>query len=200
MYIHILSGLDCFDREMWPPKQPNAAPSESEASALMKLLERQESLVSSIESLRKETDVEHQRLSCKATMLHDTLKHMEHLNSMRRRMQSECYPWLDGLSKLLLDMEAKRDFLQPLFDGTSTVLDGFSAINDAIDLLKLKIKTAFDQLPDFFAIVAREFYSTDMLRAQTASAIASFSDYGQCCSAEHRTPAEWCSSPSSPAT
>ena len=160
---------------MWPPKQPNAAPSDSESKALMKLLERQENLVLSIEDLRKETDVEHQRLSSKATMLQETLKHMEYLKRLRATVQSESFHWLDVLSKALLDLEAKREFLHPLFDGTTATLDSFSAIDDAFNLLKSTMETAFGQLPNFFANVARESYSTDMLRAQITDAMTSFS-------------------------
>ena len=141
----------------------------------MKLLERQENLVSSIENLRKETDVEHQRLSSKATMLQETLKHMEYLNNLRGKVQLESFHWLDVLSKALLDLEAKREFLHPLFDSTTATLDGFSAINDAFNLLKSTMETAFGQLPSFFANVARESYSTDMLCAQITDEMTSFS-------------------------
>src|SRR5258706_1139695 len=175
MYIHTLSDFDSFDREMWPPKQPNAAPSELESRALMTLLERQEGLVLSIENLQKETDAEHQRLSSKAAMLRDALKHMEYLNRLRVTIRSEGFIWLDQLSKAISDMEAKRAFLRPLFNGATTILDGFSAVNDAFDRLKSRIETAFSQLPDFFAKVAWESYSVDMLCAQTTDAIASFS-------------------------
>ena len=141
----------------------------------MTLLERQEGLVLSIENLRKETAEEHQRLSSKATMLRDALKHMEDLNRLRVLLRSEGFTWLDQLSKAISDMEAKRDFLHPLFDGATTTLDGFSAVNDAIDLLKSRIETAFSQLPNFFAKVAWESYSVNMLCAQTTDTIASFS-------------------------
>ena len=141
----------------------------------MKLLERQEDLVSSIENLRKETDMEHQRLSSKATMLQETLKHMEYLNKLRTTVQLESFHRLDVLSKALLDLEAKREFLHPLFDGTTATLDKFSAINDAFNLLKSTMETAFGQLPNFFANVARESYSTDMLCAQITEAMTSFS-------------------------
>jgi hypothetical protein len=141
----------------------------------MKLLERQESLVSSIESVRMETDAEQHRLSCKATMLKETLKHMEHLNRLRVTVQLESFHRLDVLSKALLDMETKRDFLHPLFDGTTAILDSFSAVNEAFNHLKSTIETAFGQLPNFFATVARESYSTDMLCAQITDAMNSFS-------------------------
>ena len=160
---------------MWPPKQLNAAPTESESRALMALIERQEGLVSSIETLRKETDAEHQRLSSKAAMLRDALQQMEYLNRLRTLIRSEGFNWLDQLSKAILDMEAKRDFLEPLFHGATTTLDGLSAVNDAFNLLKSRIETAFSQLPNFFATVAQESYGTDMLCAQTTDAIASFS-------------------------
>ena len=141
----------------------------------MTLLERQEGLVLSIENLRKETDAEHERLSSKAAMLRDALKHMEYLNRLHVIIQSEGFTWLDQLSESILDMEAKRDFLHPLFDSVTTTLDGFSAVNDAINLLKSRIETAFSQLPNFFAKVAWESYSVDMLCAQTTDTIASFS-------------------------
>lgn len=141
----------------------------------MTLLERQEGLVLSIETLRKETDAEHQRLSSKAAMLRDALKHMEYLNRLHTLIQSEGFNWMDHLSKAILDMEAKRDFLAPLFQGATTTLDGLSAVNDAFNLLKSRIETAFSQLPNFFATVAQESYSTDMLCAQTTDAITSFS-------------------------
>jgi len=141
----------------------------------MELLEEQESLVSSIENLRIERDAEHQRLSTKAMMLQETLKNMEYLNGQGRAVQSECFHQLDTLSKALLDMETKRDFLRSLFDGTTATLDSLTAVNDAITLLKSTIETAFGQLPNFFAIVARESYSTEMLCAQITNAIASFS-------------------------
>jgi hypothetical protein len=175
MYIHPLSGPDRFDRDIWPPKQPNAAPSEPESRELMKLLEEQESLVLSIEKLRMENDAKHQRLSCKGTMLKETLKHMEDLNGLGRSVKPECFHWLDALSKALLDMETKRDFLHPLFDGTTATLDSFSAVNGAVNVLKSTIETAFGQLPNFFAMVARESYSTDMLCAQITDTITSFS-------------------------
>jgi hypothetical protein len=140
----------------------------------MKLLEQQENLVLSIEKLRMENDAEHQRLSCKGTMLQESLKHMEELNGLGKTVEPECFHWLDALSKALMDMETKRDFLHPLFDGTTATLDSFSAINNAANVLKLTIETAFGQLPDFFAVVARESYSTDMLCAQIANMITSF--------------------------
>jgi len=141
----------------------------------MELLEEQESLVSSIERLRIEKGAEHQRLSSKGTMLQETLKHMEYLNELGRTIQSECFHQLDTLSKALLDMETKRDFLRPLFDGTAATLDSLTAVNDAITLLKSTIETAFGQLPNFFAVVARESYSTEMLCTQITNAITSFS-------------------------
>jgi hypothetical protein len=141
----------------------------------MKLLEQQESLVLSIEKFRMENDAEHQRLSCKGTMLQESLKHMEELNGLGRTVEPECFHWLDALSKALLNMETKRDFLHPLFDGTTATLDSFSAINDAANVLKSTIETAFGQLPNLFAMVARESYSTDMLCAQITDTITTFS-------------------------
>jgi len=141
----------------------------------MELLGEQESLVLSIEKWRIEKDAEHQRLSSKATMLQETLKHMEYLHGLGRTVQYECFHQLDTLSKALLDMETKRDFLHSLFDGTTATFDSFSAVTDAITLLKSTIETAFAQLPNFFAMVARESYSTEMLRAQITEAITSFS-------------------------
>lgn len=161
---------------MWPLQQPNAAPSESESKALVKLLEQQQSLVSSIEKLRKESDEEYQRLSCRATALQETLKNMETLNNMGSVMQAGTIPQFDAFSKEYLDMEEKRDALQPLFDGTTTIFNSFSAVNDAINLFKSTLEAAVGQLPDFFALVARELYSTEMLRAQTANTMTSFSD------------------------
>ena len=161
---------------MWPPRQPNAAPSESESRALRTLLERQQSVISSIEKLRYESDVERQRLSCRATMLQETLRNMETLENLRPVIQSEMIPQLSTFSKEYSEMEAKRGDLHPLFEGTTTILDSFSAVNDAINLLKSTLESAFGQLPDFFATVAREFYSTEMLCAQTATTIAYFSD------------------------
>jgi len=175
MENHASLGLDCSDREIWPPTQPNAAPSKEESRVLMELLEEQESLVSSIEKLRIGRDVEHQRLSSKAMMLQESLKHMEYLNGLGRAVQSECSRQLDTLSKALFDMETKRDFLHSLFDSTTATLDSFSAINHAFNLLKSTIETAFDQLPNFFAMVARESYSTDMLCTQITETITSFS-------------------------
>jgi len=140
----------------------------------MELLEEQESLVLSIERLRVGRDAEHQRLSSKATMLQETLKHMEYLNELGGTVQSECFHQLDTLSEALMDMETKRDFLRPLFDGTAATLDSLRAVNDAITLLKSTIETAFGQLPNFFAMVARESYSTEMLCTQITDAIASF--------------------------
>jgi hypothetical protein len=141
----------------------------------MKLIEQQESLVLSIEKLRMENDAKHQRLSCKGTMLKETLKHMEDLNGLGRSVKPECFHWLNALSKALMDVETKRDFLHPLFDGTTATLDSFSAVNDAVNVLKSTIETAFGQLPNFFAMVARESYSTDMLCAQITDTITSFS-------------------------
>jgi len=175
MQIHASLCVNCFDRDIWPPKQPNAAPSKEESRVLMELLEEQESLVLPIEKWRIEKDAEHQRLSSKATMLQETLKHMEYLHGLGRTVQYECFHQLDTLSKALLDMETKRDFLHSLFDGTTATFDSFSAVTDAITLLKSTIETAFAQLPNFFAMVARESYSTEMLRAQITEAITSFS-------------------------
>jgi len=141
----------------------------------MELLEEQESLVLPIEKWRIEKDAQHQRLSSKATMLQESLKHMEYLNGLGKTVQSECFHQLDTLSKALFDMETKRDFLRPLFDGTTATLDNLIAVNDAITLLKSTIETAFAQLPNFFAVVARESYSTKMLCAQITNVIASFS-------------------------
>jgi len=137
----------------------------------MKLLERQQYVLSPIEKLRNETDVEHQRLSCRATALKETLSGMENLNNTHSHVQSEAFRWLGVLSTQLLDLEAKKDFLLPLSGSTATIFESFSAINDVINLLKSMIETAFAQLPSFFAIVAREFYSTEMLCAQTANTI-----------------------------
>jgi len=175
MQIHASLCLDCFNRDIWPPKQPNAAPTKEESRAMMELLEEQESLALSIERLRVGRNAEHQRLSSKATMLQETLKHMEYLNGLGRTVQSECFHQLDTLSKALLDMETKRDFLRPLFDGTTATIDSLTAVNNAITLLKSTIETAFGQLPNFFAVVARESYSTEMLCAQITNVIASFS-------------------------
>ena len=141
----------------------------------MKLIDLQESLVLSIENWRMETDAEHQRLSSKATMLQETLKHMEYLNRLHTTVQRESFHWLDVLSKALLEMETKRDFLHSLFDSTAATLDSFSAINHTFNLLKSTIEAAFGQLPNFFAMVARESYSTDMLCAQITETITSFS-------------------------
>jgi hypothetical protein len=141
----------------------------------MKLLEQQENLVLSIEKLRMENDAEHQRLSCKGAMLQETLKHMEELNGLGKSVKPECFHWLDALSKALMGMETKIAFLHPLFDGTTAALDSFSAANHAVNLLKSTIETAFGQLPNFFAMVARESYSTDILRAQITDTITSFS-------------------------
>ena len=175
MQIHASLCLDCFDRDIWPPKQPNAAPSKEESRAVMEILEEQESLVLSIERLRVARDAEHQRLSSKATMLQETLKHMEYLNRLGRTVQSGCFHQLDTLSKALLDMETKRDSLHPLFDGTTATLDSLTAVNNAITLLKSTIETAFGQLPNFFAVVARESNNTELLCAQITDAIASIS-------------------------
>ena len=142
----------------------------------MKLLEQQQCLLSSIEQLRNEADVEHQRLSCRATILKETLSGMENLNDTHPHVQSEAFYWLDLFSTQFLDLEAKKDFLLPFFDGTATIFESFSAINDAINLFKSMIETAFAQLPSLFAIVAREFYSTEMLCAQTADAISPLAD------------------------
>ena len=120
--------------------------------------------------------MEHQRLSYKATMLKETLSGMENLKRTHLSVQSEALPWLALFSKRFLDLEAKRDFLLPLFDGTATIFESFSAINDIINLLKLTVETAFAQLQNFFVLVSREFYSTEMLRAQTADAISPLVD------------------------
>jgi hypothetical protein len=172
----MLWDLDRFDRKMWPSKQPNAAPSDTESRALMELLEQQQSLVSSIEKLRKESDAKRQQLSCKATMLQENLSWMENLDRVGSTIQSDSISLLDTFSKDLLNLEAMRDFLSPLFAGTTTFLDGLLAVNDAIDLLKSTIKISLGQLPNFFTIVAQELYSTEMLCAQTAGTIASFSE------------------------
>ena len=141
----------------------------------MELLEEQESLVLPIEKWQIEKDAQHQRLSSKATMLQETLKNMEYLNGLGRAVQYECFHQLDALSKALFDMETKRDFLHSLFDGTTSTLDNLTAVSDAITLLKSTIETAFGQLPNFFAVVARESYSTEMLCTQITNAITSFS-------------------------
>ena len=91
-------------------------------------------------------------------------------------MYNRSFHWLDLFSTQFLDLEAKKDFLLPLFGGTATIFESLSAINNVINLLKSTIETAFAQLPSFFAIVAREFYSTEMLCAQTADAISPLAD------------------------
>jgi hypothetical protein len=176
MYIHALYDVDCFDRKMWPPRQPNAVTSESESKALMKLLEGQQSIVSSIEKFQMESNAEHQRLSCKTMTLQETLNTMENLKKLGSTIQSDSIPSLDALSKEFLALEAKRDFLHPLFPETTTFLSSFPAVNDAINVLKSALETSFGQFQSFFTIVAQEFYSTEMLCAQTADTIASFSN------------------------
>jgi hypothetical protein len=162
---------------MWPPpKQANAVPSESESRALMKLVERQQTVVSLIEKLQMESDAEHQQLSCKTMLLQETRNSMENLKKLGSTIQSDSIPLLDALSKELLVLEAKRDFLHPLFPETTTFLSSFSAVNDAIDLFKSTLEASLGQLQSFFTIVAQEFYSTEMLWAQTSSTIASFSE------------------------
>jgi hypothetical protein len=59
-----------------------------------------------------------------------------------------------------LALEAKRDFLHPLFPETATFLSSFSAVNDAINLIKSTLETSLGQLQSLFTIVAQEFYST----------------------------------------
>ena len=171
-----ISGLDAFDRNMWPPKRPNAAPSESESRALTELLEEQQRALAFIEGLRKQRDAEHQRLSLKATMLKETLDSLEILNEKGSKLRSDSIPLLDATSKELLSLRAKKDFLQPLFAGTATFFDRFSALSEAIDLLKSTLETSLGQLENLFTGVAREFYSTEMLCAQSADAITSFSN------------------------
>ena len=161
---------------MWPPEQPNAAPNESESRALTNILGDQQRIIAFIEDVRKKHDAEHQRLSCKATMLKESLDSLEILNKKGSRLRSYSIPLLDASSKEILRLRAKRDFLQPLFAGTTTLLDGFSALSDVIDLLKSTLETSLCQLENFFTEVARELYSTKMLCAQTANAISSFSD------------------------
>ena len=160
---------------MWPPKRPNAAPSESESRALTDLLEQQQGTVAFIEGLRKQCDTEHQRLSLKATILKETLDSLKILNEKGSKLRSDGIPLLDASSKELLGLRAKRDFLHPLFTDATTLLDGFSALSDAIDLLKSTLEISLGQLENFFPVVAREFYSTEMLCTQTADAITSFS-------------------------
>jgi hypothetical protein len=161
---------------MWPPRQPNAVPSESESTTLMKLLERQQSIVSSIEKFQMESDAKHQELSYKAITLQGTLNSMENLKKLGSTIQSDSIPSLDALLKEFLALEAKRDFLLPLFPETTTFFNSFPAVNDAINLLKSNLETCFGQLQSFFTIVAQEFYSTEMLCEEAAGVIASFSD------------------------
>jgi hypothetical protein len=175
-YIHTLQDSDCFDRKMWPPKQANAVPSEPESRALMKLVERQQTIVSFIEKFQMESDADHQRLSCKTMMLQETGNSMENLKKLGLTIQSDSIPLLDALSKEFLALEAKRDFLHPLFPETTTFLSNFSPINDAVNLIKSTLEASLDQLQSFFTIVAQEFYSTEMLCAETAGVIVSFSD------------------------
>ena len=161
---------------MWPPELPNAAPSESESRALTNLLEDQQRAVAFIEGLRKQHDAEHQRLSCKATMLKETLDSLKILDEKGLTLRSDSIPLLDAFSKELLRLIAKRDFLEPLFAGTAAFFDGFSALSDAINLFKSIFETSLGQLENLFARVAPEFYSTKMLCAETADAITSFSN------------------------
>jgi hypothetical protein len=155
--------------------RPNAPPSESESRELTKLLEDQKRAVALIEGLRKQHDAGHQRLSYKATMLKETLDSLKILNENGSKLRSDSIPLLDVSSKELLHLAAKRDFLQPLFAGTAAFFDGFSALSDAIDLLKSTLETTLGQLERFLTRVAPELYSTEMLCAQTADAITSFS-------------------------
>ena len=160
---------------MLPPKPPNAAPSESESRALTKLLVDQQRAVAFIKGLRKQHDSEHRRLSCKVTMLKETLDSLEILNEKGSKLRSDSIPLLDASSKELLRLTAKRDFLQTLFAGTATFFDGLSALRDAIDMLKSTLETTLCQLENFLTRVAPEFYSTEMLFTQTTDAITSFS-------------------------
>ena len=160
---------------MLPPKQPNAAPSESESRALTNLLKEQQRAVAFIEGLRKQRDLEHLQLSGKAAVLKGTLDSLESLNEKGSRLRIDSIPLLDAFSKELLGLRSKRAFLQPLFAETTTLLDGFSKLSDAIDLFKSTLETSIIQLENFFAGVAREFYSTEILCAQTTDAITSFS-------------------------
>ena len=166
-------GSYYFDRNMW---QLNAVPSESESRAVLKLLEHQQGLISTIEKLQKESDAERQRLSCKATMLQETLNSLVSANGLSTEIQSNSIPLLEAFSEKVLDLEAKRDLLHPLFTGTTTLLDSFWAVNDAINHLKSTVETLLGQLQNFSATVAREFYSTEILSAQTTDAVTSFSD------------------------
>ena len=157
---------------MWPPKLPNTAPSDPESRALIELLEEQQRIVALIEGLRKQRDEERQRLSSKATMLKESLNSLENLNEKGSKLRSDAIPLLDAFSKEVLGLREKRDFLQPLFPNATTLLDGFSTLSYAIDLLKSILEISVGQL---FAGVARELYSTEMLCAQTADAITSYS-------------------------
>jgi hypothetical protein len=160
---------------MLPPEHPNAAPSESESRALTNLLGDQQRVVAFIEDVRKKHDAEHQRLSRKAAMLKETLDSLESLNEKGSKLRLGRTSLLDASSKELLRLMAKRDFLEPLFAGAATVLDGFSVLSDVIDLLKSTLETSFGQLENFLTEVARELYSTKMLCAQTSSTVNSFS-------------------------
>jgi hypothetical protein len=142
----------------------------------MKLLEQQKSMVSFIEKFQMENDAEHERLSCKIMTLQETLNSMENLNELGLTIQSDSIAVLDALSKEFLALEAKRDFLHSLFPETTSFLSSFSAVSGAINLLKSTLETYLGQLQSFFTIVAQEFYSTEMLREETAGAIAYFSD------------------------
>jgi hypothetical protein len=161
---------------MWPPKQVNAVPSESESRALMKLLEQQQTIVSLVEKFWMENEAEHQRLSCKTMMLQETRNSMENLKKLGFTIQSDSIPLLDALSKEFLALEAKRDFLHPLFPEATTFLSSFSAVNDAFNLLKSTLEASLGHLQSFFTIIAQEIYSTEMLCTQTFSTIASLSD------------------------
>jgi hypothetical protein len=167
-----ISDLDFIDRNMLPP---NAPPSESESRELTELLEDEKRAVAFIEGLRKQHDAGHQRLSYKATMLKETLDSLKILREMGPTLQLDSIPLLDASSKELLRLTAKRDFLEPLFAGAATLLDGFSALSDAIDLLKSTLEISLGQLENFFTGAARELHSTEMLCAQTSSTINSFS-------------------------
>ena len=160
---------------MWPPKRPNAAPSESESRELTELLEEQQGVVAFIEGLQKQRDAKHQRLSLKVAMLKETLNSLESLSEKGSKLRSDSIPLLGASSREILRLRAKRDLLQPLFAGTATLFDGFSALSDAIDLLKSALETSLGQLENFLTGVAREFYSTEMLCTQTANAITSLS-------------------------
>jgi hypothetical protein len=156
---------------MWPPKQPNSTPSQLEWATLTKLIAQERALVSAIGAVQKESKPEHLRLDSNTTMLRRALDSAGKLTKIGTEILSP----LNGLSAELLGLESMRESLVPLVPSTVTQLEGWKTVKEATSALSTAIETQLSLLKEFIHPVARELYSTEMLRDQMANTISSLS-------------------------